>query len=83
MKESNTLAANVNIKHLQGVILLNTTREYMKESNTLAVNANIEQLLGVILRNITKEYMKESNTLAGNAANISLSREVWIYTKGQ
>ena len=37
--ESNTLAAYVNIKRLQGVVLLNTTGEYMKESNTLAGNA--------------------------------------------
>ena len=39
MKESNTLAANVNIKQLQGIVLPNTTGEYMKESNTLADNA--------------------------------------------
>ena len=35
MEVSNTLAANVTLKHLIKDILLNTIRQYMKESNTL------------------------------------------------
>ena len=34
MKESNIVAANVNIKQPQGEVLLNIIGEYMKESNT-------------------------------------------------
>ena len=41
MKESNTIAANVELSLLQKELLLGTYGESMKESNTLAVNVAI------------------------------------------
>ena len=54
MEVSNTLAANVTIKHLIKDIWLNTKGLYMKESNTLAVIVTIKQMQKEIWLN-TKE----------------------------
>ena len=60
MKESNTFAANANIKLLQREILLYIKGQYMKELNTLASNATIKQLQSQILVNTKEQHMNES-----------------------
>ena len=44
MKESNTLAENMNIKQLQREVWQNVKGEYMKDSNTIAVIVTTKQL---------------------------------------
>ena len=60
MMESNILAGNAIIKHIQKKIWLDIKEQYMMESNTLASNAAIKQLQCPILLDIKEQYMKES-----------------------
>ena len=60
MKESNTLADNVVIRHLQREILLNIKGVCMKESNSLADNVVMRHLQLGIFQSIKGLYMKES-----------------------
>ena len=44
MKESNTLAENMNIKQLQREVWLNAKGQYMKDSNTMAAIVTTKKL---------------------------------------
>ena len=83
MKESKTLANNVEKNFHQREMFWNTKGQCIKESNTLVDNAANNLLRIEVLLNTKVQYMKESNTLVGNAANNFPRGEILLNTKGQ